>query len=301
MVTHFPATDERHDDLGSIRFLQAAEAASHSTSLDPAIAAVLAGRHDGAVLVPGCPVGLVPATPLTRHRVSKPDRVSERTLLGAAMRLGEPVGFAQEHGGDIVQDLFPIASSVGRQLSTSSGVELAFHTETAFHPHKPRFLLLLCLRGDRAAATTLCSVDDIVASLPTETVDVLSQARFRCGVDESFGEGSAWMTEPAPVIEHAADGSLMLTFDGELTIGTDRRAETAINELNKAITRARTAVTLDAGDLLIVDNQRAVHGRSPFTARFDGSDRWLQRTFVVSSLAPSATERVGRVITTRFD
>ena len=31
------------------------------------------------------------------------------------------------------------------------GPNLMFHTETAFHPHRPRYLLLLCLRGDPAA------------------------------------------------------------------------------------------------------------------------------------------------------
>ena len=301
MVTHFPAMDEVHGALASDRFLRAAEAASHSSALDAAIAIMHTGTHRGAVLVPGCPVGEVPPTPQTTQGVHKPDRISERTLLGAAMRLGEPVGFAQEHGGDIVQDLYPLASSVGRQLSTSSGVELAFHTETAFHPHRPRFLLLLCLRGDPDAATTLCSVDDIVALLPPATVDILRQPRFRCGVDESFGAGSAWVTNPAPVIGEEADGILALTFDGELTFGTDARAEAAIAEVNQAIGHARTTVTLRTGDLLIVDNHRAVHGRSPFTARFDGSDRWLQRTFVVTSLAPSADERVDRIITSRFD
>ena len=44
----------------------------------------------------------------------------------------------------------------------------------------------------------------------------------------------------------------------------------------------------------------AVHGRTPFEPRFDGTDRWLQRTFVVSDLAPSAAERRGRVIVTQF-
>jgi L-asparagine oxygenase len=60
-------------------------------------------------------------------------------------------------------------------------------------------------------------------------------------------------------------------------------------------------VALEAGDLLVVDNAVSVHGRSPFPARYDGTDRWLQRTFVVADLAASATERSGRVITTRFD
>ena len=59
-------------------------------------------------------------------------------------------------------------------------------------------------------------------------------------------------------------------------------------------------MVLEPGDLLVIDNNVAVHGRSPFTARFDGHDRWLQRSFVVADLAPSAGERNGRVITTEF-
>jgi L-asparagine oxygenase len=59
-------------------------------------------------------------------------------------------------------------------------------------------------------------------------------------------------------------------------------------------------VTLRAGDLLVIDNAVAVHGRSSFPARFDGTDRWIQRTFVVPDLAASASERQGRIITTRF-
>jgi L-asparagine oxygenase len=73
-----------------------------------------------------------------------------------------------------------------------------------------------------------------------------------------------------------------------------------LNELTNAIARRHTAVVLEPGDLLVIDNSVAVHGRSPFTPRFDGTDRWLQRTFVVADLSASAGERDGRVITTRF-
>ena len=272
-----------------------------------AIEGARTGIASGALLIPNMAIGHVPPTPASIEVLAKTDRTSERVLLGVGSMLGEPIGYAQEHGGHIVQDLFPLASSVGRQLSTSSGVELAFHTETAFHPHKPHFLLLLCLRGDSAAATTLCSVQDIVALLSAGPLAILRQPRFRCGVDESFGPGSAhhrgpaWLTPSMPVLREHMNGSFEFTFDGELTIGIDREAEEALDEVRHAIESARTSLTLATGDLLIIDNHQAVHGRSPFTARFDGTDRWLQRTFVVDDLAPSVGERVGRVITTRFD
>ncbi len=70
--------------------------------------------------------------------------------------------------------------------------------------------------------------------------------------------------------------------------------------VRSAIAEVETSVVLEPGDLLVVDNNVAVHGRSPFSARFDGTDRWLQRAFVVTDLAPSAADRTGRVITTEF-
>ena len=55
----------------------------------------------------------------------------------------------------------------------------------------------------------------------------------------------------------------------------------------------------EAGDLLVIDNALVVHGRSPFPARYDGTDRWLQRAFVVADLS-AIDQRDGRVLTTAF-
>jgi alpha-ketoglutarate-dependent taurine dioxygenase len=90
-----------------------------------------------------------------------------------------------------------------------------------------------------------------------------------------------------------------MNYDGELTVGVDADARHALAALADAIEVSYTSVVLADGDLLIVDNRRAVHGRSEFVARFDGADRWLQRTFVVDDLA-AVTERRDAVITTQF-
>jgi L-asparagine oxygenase len=186
-------------------------------------------------------------------------------------------------------------------VSTSSAVTLAWHTETAFHPHKPRYLLLLCLRGDPAARTTLCSVDEVLPWLERPTVEVLFQPRFRTRPDESFlAAGSTGELGPPLAVLAGDRARPTLTFDEDLMVGTDAEAQRALDELAAAIRRTATGIVLVRGDLLVVDNHRAVHGRTPFAARFDGTDRWLQRAFVVSDLSASDGERLGRSITTRF-
>jgi L-asparagine oxygenase len=258
------------------------------------------GDPSGALLVRGLPVGELPPTPSTPETPVGKDRTSELVLLAAGRLLGQPVGYLPEHGGDVVQNLVPTPDGATRQVSTSSAVTLAWHTEAAFHPHRPRFLLLLCLRGDPSARTTLCSIRQIVGALPLRTRQVLSEPRFRTAADESYvGARSERRGHPVAVLQGDPAAPQML-YDADLMAGTDPEAQAALDELAALVEASHTSVVLEPGDLLVVDNTVAVHGRSPFPARYDGTDRWLQRAFVVADLAPSAAVRTGRVVRTRF-
>lgn len=284
-------------------FVDAADQVGHALSSDT-VAALDAFAADpgpgGALLLRGVALGAIPETPDAPTAPTGKDGWSELVLLAVGRHLGEPVGYAQEHGGSIVQNLVPTKADVGRQTSTSSGVDLAFHTETAFHPHRPRYLLLLCLRGDPSASTTLASVHDLLPALSPETIHALRQPEFRTAVDESFGGEPGVPVGPARPVLGGADDRPWLCWDADLTMGTTPRAVAANEALAAAVAERHRSIVLEAGDLLVVDNSRCVHGRSPFTARFDGTDRWLQRSFVVESLDPSAAERDGRTITTSF-
>jgi alpha-ketoglutarate-dependent taurine dioxygenase len=46
------------------------------------------------------------------------------------------------------------------------------------------------------------------------------------------------------------------------------------------LTQDKRGVHLEPGDCIVVDNRKALHGRSPFHADFDGQDRWLQRVHI---------------------
>jgi alpha-ketoglutarate-dependent taurine dioxygenase len=281
-------------------------------------AAALAGRHlpapvdeallrftvapprAGALLLRDVPIGPLPPTPPAPAAPVAKDLTTELVLLTVARRLGQPVGYVPEHGGRIVQNIVPTRSDADRQTSTSSRSNLMFHTETAFHPHRPRYLLLLCLRGDPAAHTTLASVHDVMDRLPDGTVEAMFEPRYRTAVDVSFLAGRQNRFGAARPLVTGTRAEPTFVFDADLTVGIDDEADAVVAAVRAAIDDVTTSVVLEPGDLLVVDNNVAVHGRSPFTARFDGADRWLQRSFVVTDLAPSAADRVGRVITTEF-
>jgi hypothetical protein len=293
-----PSTDELGDELVHLATIGGRDL---PIEVDDALARFASEPpRSGALLMRHVPLGALPPTPERPDAVVDKDLATELSVLTVARRLGQPVGYVPEHGGRIVQNIVPTTSDADRQTSTSSRSNLMFHTETAFHPHRPRYLLLLCLRGDPSAHTTLASVHDIMDQLSDDDVATLFEPRFRTAVDVSFLAGRPNELGPVrPVITGTRDEPTFV-FDADLTVGIDGRAEDALVAARAAIENVQTSVVLEPGDLLVVDNNIAVHGRSPFVARFDGTDRWLQRAFVVADLAPSAGERHGRVITTEF-
>jgi L-asparagine oxygenase len=250
------------------------------------------------LLVRGVPIGEIPPTP---HHAD----LAVGTTLSAAgamsvllASLGDQCGFAPELGGNVIQDILPVRGFEGTQQSIGATVDLLRHVEMAFLPHRADYVALLCLRSDhdRTALTTLSSVDEMLPLLEPETIEILRQPRFRTTVDASFLRGSGL---PGPIWETsicALAGPLMrprLRVDFAETEGTDDVAQAALDELSAAASAVCYEIALTPGDLLCIDNHRAFHGRTLFEPRYDGSDRWLLRSFITKDLSLSEHIRPG--------
>jgi alpha-ketoglutarate-dependent taurine dioxygenase len=70
-------------------------------------------------------------------------------------------------------------------------------------------------------------------------------------------------------------------------------ARSAVDYLIRTIDENLTGVALRPGECLFIDNYKAVHGRSSFRARFDGTDRWLKRINIARDLRKSRAVRKG--------
>lgn len=227
-------------------------------------------------------------------------RAAEGAVLGLALLLGEPVGYAAEKGGALVQNVVPVPSEEASPSNEGSVLPLELHTELAFsreHPERPLhaaspdFLVLSCLRGDpdTDAATVVVDGRDLCGRMTSQHLAVLRQPRFELQAPYSFtrdGDGSRPWVGPAPLVG-GDEAAPSLAFDLACgTRGLDPEAEEALAVLRLVGQSAdvRSEVRLCAGDVLVVDNRRCLHGRTSFLPRYDGRDRWLQRVYVRRSL-----------------
>ncbi len=232
----------------------------------------------------------LPATPQTgAHAEQKSTWVSEGALLTAAQLLGELFAYRAEKGGALVHQVLPVAGSELARSNEGSLVDLDMHTEAAFFLFRPHFILLVCLRGDAQgdARTTVASATALCRHLDPATLAVLRAPVFQLRAPQSFdqGLGEVRWSEPRPMITGPVDlPEICTNLNGV-------RAMTPHSEQALAAVRAVLqqpgvvqSVCLTPGDMLVVNNRKALHGRTPFTPRFDGQDRWLQRCYVRSDL-----------------
>ncbi|WP_282876891.1 TauD/TfdA family dioxygenase [Pseudomonas peli] len=141
-------------------------------------------------------------------------------------------------------------------------------------------MALLCLRSRAAAPATLVSdVRAVVVSLPLEIVKVLSEVRFLISDDVELNLNQHSARKKA-ILEFSGDLLTRVNYDHDLIRPLDKEAFLAAREFQKCVERFAVAVTLERGDLLVIDNRISVHSRMPFKPEFDGYDRWLQSTYV---------------------
>ncbi|MGH9427897.1 MAG: TauD/TfdA family dioxygenase, partial [Terriglobia bacterium] len=261
----------------------------------------------GALVIKHLPgdQNLPPTPPDSRRSHEKERFCSEFWLAVFGTAIGDPIAYSQEKDGEIFQNVCPTASKATLLSSESSNVLLDFHTETAFHPFMPDYVLLYCLRPDhdRTAKTIVAGVRELIHLIPLRYRALLFEDSFQTGVDFSFGSESGLQGNgPVLPVLHGSPYDPFMKFDLDLMVGLSEDAAAALEQMRLAANKAKRWSYLDEGDMILIDNRRAIHGRSEFEARYDGRDRWLQRVYVARDLGISEADRLRneRVIHTEF-
>jgi hypothetical protein len=201
--------------------------------------------------------------------------------------LGDAIAWSHQRDGIICQDLVPIEGHANKMIGSGSELELVWHTEDASYSYRGDYIGLMCLRNPDAVPTTFALIDDV--QLDPDQVEILFEPRFFFRPDPSHpGDKEG---EKASVLfgDHR---SPYVRFDPYCMDRPETEmARSAMDYLTRAIDEKLTGVALLPGECLFIDNYKAVHGRSSFKARFDGTDRWLKRITLARDLRKSRAVR----------
>lgn len=256
----------------------------------------------GALVLENFPIDEeLPPTPADGQRSQqKKTFISEACVLGVAQMLGQPVGYYDEKKGEVIQILCPVRKEACSTSSESSEIELGFHTDFNFDKDNPDtpfnrgnadYIVLMCLRGaqNSDACTLYADARDICRQLTPAQLIAMRRPLFQFAASYSFtgtcGTNKIWSV-PCPLIK-GPDAFPEISID--LLCGvralTDE-AEEILGTLREVCGRPGVAqsVCLGPGQLLLIDNRKGAHARTPFVAHYDGYDRWLQRVYVRRSL-----------------
>jgi L-asparagine oxygenase len=304
---------EIRERLGSVKtdpysdfeaFLDQARTAV-TESLPGAIRSALAElrqhRGDAALLIRDLPLpDELPPTPGAPFATLDLDAIgTEALLVAVASQLGEPFSYEQWDGGQLVHNKYPIRAHSDVQYG-SNAVEFLLHTETPFRDVSPDFLVLFCVRSDPTgrARTQVADIAEVVARMPADLREILCEPLYAFETDNPVlmidGRG---VTEPQPIVTQR-DSRDVAEYVGDL-VSISPRGEAPLRELGRRLSAVAVDVPLSAGQMLVLDNLRVVHGRNAFQPRYDGTDRWLQRALITNRLLPAGARGQDRLVPDR--
>lgn len=228
---------------------------------------------------------LLPKTPVDNN-----NKIGETTILAYIQSIlinviGEMISYEAEGYGRLFQDVVPVKKMENQQTSVGSNTELEIHTEQAFSKLRPDILSLACIRGDLLAQTYILPVNYILEQMDNDEKEKLRLPLWKTGVDLSFKLNGNDFIEgdirgPFPIIS-GDDIDPKLLFDQDLMFGINEESNNLIKKIIDIYYKRRNQHNLQRGEIILIDNLRAVHGRSSFYPKYDGNDRFLIRCFAV--------------------
>ncbi|KAL3915200.1 MAG: hypothetical protein SGARI_008234, partial [Bacillariaceae sp.] len=192
------------------------------------------------------------------------------------------VGYKAEkqYSNPWVHEGFPRPNGPGSALTAASQVDL--HQDMSYQGVIPDLLGLVCLREgqDKQVETTLVSIEKLVQTLPSNVVSLLRQPRFRIEAAGWVDTNEVDITKTRPVLDGK---SLHLPVHWENMVGADPEAKEAVDTLRSHLAELQASrasgLHLSDGVMVLFNNQKVVHGRTPYTnLKYDGTDRVVFRS-----------------------
>lgn len=265
------------------------------------------------------PDGL-PETPIDWHPVPVCAATAQATLAILIVNelLGmETISYASENAGKLFVNLVTLPGTGA--LAEKSTSNMRGHTDAVSFPFpgdsdpsddrigpSPDAVCLVGLRNNQQVPTTYIPLSDVLTQLTPADIQVLKEGRFIINAQRTFRRG----TEAALGEQHSVDGGKILAeSDGGMWVryshsnvtvdDTQQRLQEAQQRFEEACASCHQHLVLLPGDVAIINNRKALHGRGFIGEHPGGLSRWILRSYGLdtSRLRPEqATHRRGHIL-----
>lgn len=297
-----------------------------SAALGLTVEALLAGKGQSAaaarVFVLSAPYCHLPsvfdATALLvdTPEVFTPVPIADGAVAGQAAALAvhgllrlETVSYGSENEGNLFVNLVAMPGT-GAVAEKSKG-GMRGHTDAVSFPFNgdddpddgriapsPDLVTLIGLRNPKGVPTRLMPTKDVLAQLSSADVDELKKPQFSIRAQRTFRQGTKrtlgkeHVVIDAPVLKDSSGGTYVrYSHSNVVPTVTGGPAEQASNKLEAACNASAKPVVVQPGDLLIVSNRLALHGRGEVGDDVGGQSRWLLRTYALDTSSLQAHKR----------
>ncbi|MFJ5231032.1 TauD/TfdA family dioxygenase [Kitasatospora sp. NPDC088391] len=256
-------------------------------------------RHEShsALHVTGSPVLTTDPGPTPTGYVEEQDdfRLNDAQLLHGlyAVLLGEPIGYVSQRKGACYNTIAPMPELAAVANSSSGHLhDFGFHIEDAFHPTRPDYLGLACIRNDERAGTTIADVDGLDQALTADEIAFLFEKRFPISHNPIHYTSGVVDEERQPVLfGHPERPYVRVNFAALDWAGLRTVERDVLLRLQEHFEKTKKTLVLGAGEFVYVNNYTTAHARDAYEALPPGRSRWLSRLCVMTDLRKSSHRR----------
>ncbi|KAG0620491.1 hypothetical protein M758_4G220300 [Ceratodon purpureus] len=247
-------------------------------------------NQPAALVIRGLPIDKeLPPTGLDCHVKKTGSCVSETWLVGIGRIVGQVFTLKYLRGsrtgmGLLVRELYTTADKVEQISAEGSRQLLDMHVDFfQVGPELfPNVIGFMGIRGDRnkEGKTLLTENRKLYRMLDPADIELLRTQKITwSGAVFSFSAHVIEGSESNPrfnILEENLPG-----IGGfENVVKGSPEAVAAYKRVKAIAATIVEGVWLGTGDVLLLNQKKATHGRSPYAAKYDGNDRWLQRTYI---------------------
>lgn len=207
----------------------------------------------------------------------------------------DAVSYGSENGGELFVNLVTLPGE--GVFAAKSRKSMHGHTDAVSFPVRgytsgsfpniapsPDIVCLAALRNPDDVPTIVMPVPDLLTALSPEHVAQLKKRQFSVRSQKTFITGTKrvlgeeLVEVDVEVLLETGEGT-WIRYSHSSVDAVDAESEAAIEALNAACAGAATHVALQPGDVLIVSNRTALHGRAEVGGDPGGTSRWLMRGY----------------------